>query len=180
MIVSRVLKSRIFRSSQTQASQPGQSKSPTAASFVRPTRPTDKPLSFLEALKQKYAPENSHGDLSAECLIQISGKTVQEVGFEKIRQQLAVLHELQIVILDGLCIAGIKARPWIGPQELEWQRIQEQHLKIIELDLSRNLLEKWADVVRICAALKSLRSLKVEYVLQTSLCPIPLLIRPQI
>jgi hypothetical protein len=94
-----------------------------------------------------------------------------------------VLHELQIVVLDGLYIAGIKARPWIGPQELqlhEWQRIQEQHLKIIELDLSRNLLEKWADVVGICAALKSLRSLKVEYVLQTSLCPIPLLIRPQI
>lgn len=104
------------------------------------------------------------------------------MGFEKIRQQLAALDELQIVILDGLCIAGIEARHWIGSHELqlhEWQRIQEQQLKIVELDLSRNLLERWADVVGICAALKSLKSLKVEYVPQTALYTIPLLIRSQ-
>ncbi len=60
----------------------------------------------------------------------------------------------------------------------EWQRIQEQQLKIVELDISRNLLEKWADVVGICAALKSLKSLKVEYVPQSRLSKISLLIEP--
>lgn len=102
-----------------------------------------------------------------EHLIEIGGKTVQEVGFDKIRKQLAVLHELQIVILDGLRIAGIEARPWIASQELqlqEWQRIQDQQLKIVELDLSRNLLEKWANVMCICSTLKSLQTLKLEYV----------------
>ena len=153
--------------SQTQTSQPGQQKSPTAASFVRQSRPTDKPQSFFGAFKEKYAPEDSERDLPEEDPIEISGKTVQKVGFEKIRQQLAALSELRIVILDGLRIAGIESRPWIGSQELrlqEWERVQDQHLMIVDLDLSRNLLEKWADVVGICSTLKSLKSLKVEYV----------------
>ena len=105
--------------------------------------------------------------MPAQHFIEIGGKTVQEVGFEKIRRQLAVLHELQIVILDGLRIAGIEARPCLASEELqlqEWQRIRDQQLKIVELDLSRNLLEKWADVMGICSTLKSLETLKLKYV----------------
>ena len=148
--------------------QPGRNEISTAASFIRPSRPVDEPLSFREALKKKYVSDDAKVDSSAEDAIEISGKTVQEVGFQKIRQQLAALPELQIVILDGLCIAGIEARPWSGSQEpqlQEWQRVRDQQLKIVELDLSRNLLERWADIVGICSTLKSLKSLKVEYVL---------------
>lgn len=44
----------------------------------------------------------------------------------------------------------------------EQTRIADQKLKIVELDLSRNLLEKWVDVASICLTLKSLRTLKVK------------------
>ena len=48
--------------------------------------------------------------MSGKEAIRISGKTVEEVGFEKINQQLASLHDLHVVILDGLCIRGILSR----------------------------------------------------------------------
>ncbi len=143
----------------------GLSDSPTAASFVRPSRPSDKPLGFLDALRKKYVSNEISGTALLEDQIKISGKTVEEVGFEKIQEQLAILQELRFVILDGLCIAGIEGLPG-QKMSKEWLQIKNQALSIIELDLSRNLLEEWSDVVGICCALRSdfLRSLKLEYV----------------
>lgn len=101
----------------------------------------------------------------SEDQIKISGKTVEEVGFDRIREQLAILQELRFVILDGICIAGIERLPG-QKMSKEWLEIKNQALSIIELDLSRNLLEEWSDVVGICCALRSelLRSIKLEYV----------------
>lgn len=121
-------------------------------------------MSFLEALAQKYASEE-HAEISVRSKILISGKVVEEVGFEEVRQRLATLNELRIVLLDGLCVVGIRTLPWIGSSELHLQaqqRVAEQKLKIVELDLSRNLLEKWIDVTSICAGLKSLKFLKLK------------------
>lgn len=90
---------------------------------------------------------------------------IEEVGFEEIRQRLATLNELRIVLLDGLCVVGVHALPWIGSSELHLQgrrRIAEQSLKIFELDLSGNLLEKWIDITSICIGLKSLKILKLK------------------
>ena len=97
--------------------------------------------------------------------ILISGKVVEEIGFEEARQRLATLNELRIVLLDGLCVVGVQTLPWIGSSELHLQaqrRITDQNLKIVELDLSRNLLEKWIDVASICISLKSLKILKLK------------------
>jgi len=144
--------------------QPGQSPSPTAGSFVRPNRSIDEPLSFLDALRKKYASP----DVSASgATIQISGKTVEEIGFQKVATQLATLHELRIVLLDGLCLRGVLDRPCLSVLDLvlqERQRIEDQTLKIQELDLSRNLFEQWADVVGICRELRFLTTLKLELV----------------
>lgn len=144
--------------------QLGQSESATAASFVRPTRPHDPPLSFLGALAKKYASEED-AKTSSLSQILISGKIVEEVGFEEIRQRLAALNELRIVLLDGLCVVGVHTLPWIDSSELHIQarrRIAEQNLKIVQLDLSRNLLEKWVDVASICVGLKALKILKLK------------------
>lgn len=146
--------------------QPGLSHSPTSASFIRPSRRHDPPSTFLEALSSKYV---SDTDASAqESTILISGKVVEEVGFDRIRRQLANLPDLRIVILNGLRVGGLLAEPWIEDQELRLQerrRIKDQRFKIVELDLSKNVLERWADVAGICGGLKALRSLKLEYVL---------------
>lgn len=99
--------------------------------------------------------------------IEISGKVVEEVGFDKIRRQLANLQELHIVLLDGLCLAGLEANPWRRDQEHNYwlqrtKQITEVCPKIVELDLSRNLIEEWVDIVGICKALPMLRSLKLK------------------
>jgi hypothetical protein len=162
------------------------SKSPTAGSFVRPTRKSDAPRSFVEALRQKYASEDFE-DPDVEIVyvradkrkpvaardkpIRISGKEVEEIGFDKIRKQLADLHELKVVLLDGLCMS----RPVASLKEMleaegesSWLEgltdIKETCPKIIELDLSRNLFEEWREVASICEQLDKLRSLRVEYV----------------
>ena len=82
---------------------------------------------------------------------------MEEVGFEKIRQQLAELQELRIVVLDGACIAAVESD------------LEKQNLKIIELDLSRNLLEDWREITAIYKSLRYLKSLKLEYVRYVSI-----------
>ena len=135
----------------------GRSASPTAASFIRPSRPSDQPQSFYEALKKKYASSSAEDIAATANEIHISGKTVEEVGFEKIRRQLAELQELRIVESD----------------------LDEQDLKIIELDLSRNLFESWYDVTALCSSLQSLQRLRLEYACYIFLSPgIPAYISP--
>ena len=127
--------------------------SSTAGSFIRPSRQCDTPLSFLEALEQKYALSSS-----ADMSIQISGKTVEEVGFEKIQRQLQKYQDLEVVILDKRCISVDEHFKQKSGQSL---RIANLHLRIQNLDLSRNLLETWMDILSICYPLKHLQTLNV-------------------
>jgi hypothetical protein len=122
---------------------------------VRPTRTADPPQSFVEAVHQKYASEitERHDALVTESQIEISGKVVEEVGFDKIRQQLAQLHELKIVIVDGLRIAIA---------EKTERRIRVICPKIVELDLSRNLFEYYDEIMNICRELDNLRVLRLK------------------
>src|SRR5207248_705816 len=118
--------------------------------------PADPPLTFLEALHKKYVSDTPTGPYSQNIYqpIEWGGKVVEEVGFEKIRKQLAILHELKIVLLDGFCIYGA-GRGDLG-------EIRRTCPKIVELDLSGNLLEEWEEVVKICGQLVILRSLRLE------------------
>ncbi|KAI0890508.1 RNI-like protein [Annulohypoxylon maeteangense] len=125
------------------------SKSPNAASFVRPTRPAEKPLSFVTAVTQKYACE-----LAKTAVIKFSNKVAEEVGFEKIQRKQAQLAELKIVIVDGARIASAYSE---GDEP-----ISQVCPKIIELDLSRNLFQKVGKVIDICSELPVLRSLRLN------------------
>ncbi|KAI4601458.1 hypothetical protein KJ359_011587 [Pestalotiopsis sp. 9143b] len=126
------------------------SKSPTAASFVRPTRSAEQPQSFVAALQDKYTGEVS----AASAQIKFSGKIAEEVGFQKIQRQQANLAELKFVILDGSRIAGAYAE---GDQ-----RIATTCPKTTELDLSRNLFARLETVVDICSELPALRNLRIN------------------
>ena len=130
-------------------------------------------MSFLEGLREKYASESvnslTYNDLVSGATargkaIEISGKVVEEVGFDKIRKQLAELQELRIVLLDGLRVVGVLAS-YDQAQVLdseEAQKIGETCPKITELDLSRSLLSRWRDVWDICNQLKHLKKLKLK------------------
>ncbi|CAN9089332.1 hypothetical protein CC77DRAFT_1093500 [Alternaria alternata] len=149
--------------------------SPTSASFIRPTRKPDPPRTFVQALKSKYASEAVTEDFQDPDVhvvfnhqppqlkpVHFNGKPAEEIGFDKIRRQLAQLSELKIIILDGLCMYRPEAR------QDEWLRggekndVREACPKAIELDLSRNLFEEWREVAAICEQLPGLRSLRVD------------------
>lgn len=91
-----------------------------------------------------------------------NGKPAEEVGFDKIRKQLAQLSELKIIILDGLCMHRPEARGTKWMEGGEKSDVKDACPKAIELDLSRNLFEEWREVAAICEQLPGLRSLRVE------------------
>jgi len=129
---------------------------------VRPSRPADKPQSFIAALYEKYATENGNTGAQRNPEIEIvyfGKKVAEEVGFDKIRRQLARVDELKIVILDGMCIA------WDVQFEDGGRTIKESSPIITELDLSRNLFESFPTVVKICRELSELKSLRLKSVL---------------
>ncbi|KUI62314.1 Tubulin-specific chaperone E [Cytospora mali] len=134
------------------------SRSPTAASFVRPERRADKPTTFLEALQEKYAGEVTADQtpISSGPQIIISGKVAEEIGFDKIRKQQARLNELKIVILDGLRIDRA------SDPKVSDKSIKEICPKVVELNLSRNLFTRLEDVVEICLQLEALRGLRLN------------------
>ncbi|KAL4742495.1 hypothetical protein BDV11DRAFT_12320 [Aspergillus similis] len=143
---------------------------PTAGSFVRPSRPADSPRSFLWALREKYASDfeqsrvrQARADAEFEKPIRFNNKIAEEVGFDKIRKQLAELEELKIVLLDGLRVAGVLAQE-ASREQIEKARgeIERTCPKIVELDLSWNMLTKWKDVSDICGPLRRLRLLKLN------------------
>ncbi|KAI0874115.1 Thioesterase/thiol ester dehydrase-isomerase [Hypoxylon argillaceum] len=121
----------------------------TPASFIRPTRPAEAPVSFIAALQDKYAAE-----LSKTTAIQFSGKIAEEVGFEKTRSKQARLSELRYAVLDGTRVATVYGE---GDPS-----ITNTCPKVVELDLSRNLFTKIGPVVAICSELPLLRELRLN------------------
>ncbi|KAI9670526.1 MAG: hypothetical protein M1831_005746 [Alyxoria varia] len=176
---------------------------PKAASFVRPTRRPDTAWSFVEALKRKYwtgyhgqsrslevaenerlaplvvsADEKSKaGD---EMSIRISGKEVEEVGFENVRRQLANLAKYTIAIVDTSCVHRPDARSMSldndpdatsnASEQFAFDEyleslssdVQDTCPNTIELDLSRNLFEEFMEIVDICRQLPKLRTLWLD------------------
>ncbi|KAF3040946.1 hypothetical protein E8E12_008184 [Didymella heteroderae] len=174
----------------------------TAGSFIRTTRKPDAPRSFVEALKAKYA-DDDFEDPSVQVVfvtkegdnaqfkkeqtarinqpIRFNGKVAEEVGFDKIRKQLAQLEELKYVILDGLRMWRPEVRQSARPKdESDWPQghtdIRDACPKTYELDLSRNLFEEWREIAAICEQLDRLRSLRVDGTRfrDTSLTPVEL------
>lgn len=131
-----------------------QSSSLTAGSFIRPNRPSDPERSFIEAIYDKYAAtDTSLVSESSNKEITISGKVAQEVGFDKIREIQSRLHEIKIVILDGMRISVA---------ERDHENIHNTCPKIVELDLSRNLFRCLKEVFVICSKLPNIKKLRLN------------------
>jgi hypothetical protein len=121
-------------------------------SFIRPNRIADTAITVVEAVQQKYASGFTPEEAVA---LRISGKDVEEVGFEKIRQQMANLHELQIVVLDKLCVRSARG-------DAEEPTLASVCPNIRELDLGYNLFEDVSQALAICAGLEKLEVLKLD------------------
>ena len=72
------------------------------------------------------------------------------------------------MLLDGLRISGVLGDSEYGrdpsQRREELLKISRACPKVVELDLSYNLIQKWEDVRDICEQLKKLQSLKIKYV----------------
>lgn len=130
------------------------SESPTAASFVRPTRPADARVSFVAALKAKYVEEESEASGVPDSQIRFAGKIAEEVGFDKVRRQMAQLDELKMAILDGVHMA-------LAHQAGE-PTVAQVSPKLAHIDISRNLFEDLGPVVDICKDLPGLKKLAIN------------------
>ncbi|KAL8666965.1 MAG: hypothetical protein Q9168_007361 [Polycauliona sp. 1 TL-2023] len=142
----------------------GRSQEPTAASFIRPdSKRIDKNRSLLSALREKYGSENmSEGANERSSSIVISGKKVDEVGFDVISRKQSAWSDLAVVSLNALRIDSLFHYSPHSQQDSD----KEVHalfsdLKWQELDLSRNLFADWDDITNICKHLRDLRVLKV-------------------
>ncbi|KAI4227412.1 MAG: hypothetical protein L6R36_002433 [Xanthoria steineri] len=141
------------------------SKEPTAASFIRPdSKRIDDARPLLSALIDKYGSENmSEGANERPSTIVISGKEVDEVGFDAISRKQAAWSALTIVSLDSLRIENLYENPLSTQQDYEEElRALYSGLKWKELDLSRNLFADWDEITRICRCLKDLKVLKLN------------------
>lgn len=144
------------------------SPSQTAASFLRPSRKPDPEVTLLEGIKAKYAPSATSKSIDRSAdrdneAIEISGKVVEEVGFDRIKKQLSLLADLKIVLVDELAISGIARRDALRDEVSNAQReLQRTCPNIVELDIGWNTIETWQDVADICLPLKKLRILKAS------------------
>lgn len=137
------------------------SSAPTAASFLRPFRKPDPEKTLVDAIKCKYAPAAGAGGNAADGMIEISGKVVEEVGFERIQEQLSILANLKIVLVDELVVSGITRRHAPEQDKFNAQaELAQTCPNIVELDLGWNIIETWQDVADACFPLKKLKILK--------------------
>jgi hypothetical protein len=77
------------------------------------------------------------------------------VGFDKIREQQSRLHELKIVLVDGMRINA-------GRDSQRHSAISIVCPSILELDLSRNLFERFQQIDDIIGQLGQLRKLRLK------------------
>jgi len=127
----------------------GLNPSQTPGSFVAQTQAKDPEQSFVEAVEKKYATDATILDDP----VVISGKVVEKVGFEKIRQQQAQLAALKVVVVDGYRI---------NEATNSSSNIHEICPNIQTLDLSRNLFESFIPIIEICSDLEHLRILRLK------------------
>ena len=135
------------------------------ASFIRPARRSDSPRTIMDALRVKYHAElREHGwDDKKSVSVEISGKTVEEIGFEKISKQQAMLENIRIAVLDQLHVCGLVQRGSSREDLLHAQdELRRTCPNVVELDVSGNLMETFQDLVDIVCALPKLRSLRAR------------------
>ena len=144
------------------------SSKPTAASFIRPSRVSDPTRTVIEALKFKYgsrAPTNGApkpDTYSNVHIVHISGKAVEEVGFDKIQKQIGHFEQLKVVLLDALQVSGLAVESSGEAEEAAAREFAETCPNIVELDLGWNLFNDWQTIAYICEHLQNLRVLKTS------------------
>ncbi|KAM4813897.1 tubulin-specific chaperone E isoform X1 [Urocitellus parryii] len=118
---------------------------PTGGSFIRPNK-VNFGVDFLTAVKNRYALEDGPEDYGEEQIIIIGKKPVETIGFDSVIKQQSHLNNLQEISLRNCAVscAGEKGG------------IARTCPNITRVDVSKNLLSSWDEVIRIADQLKNL------------------------
>ncbi|XP_040320812.1 tubulin-specific chaperone E isoform X1 [Herpailurus yagouaroundi] len=124
---------------------------PTGGSFVRPNK-VNFGVDFLTAVNNRYVLEDGPEEDGKEQPVTIGNKPVETIGFESVIKQQSQLSKLQEVSLRNCVVscAGDKGA------------IAKACPNIRRVDLSRNLLSSWDEVLSIADQLKHLEVLNLS------------------
>ncbi|MBZ3881678.1 Tubulin-specific chaperone E [Sciurus carolinensis] len=118
---------------------------PTGGSFIRPNK-VNFGVDFLTAVKNRYVLEDGAEGHGEEQIITIGKKPVETVGFDSVIKQQSHLNNLQEISLRNCAVscAGEKGG------------IARTCPNITRVDVSKNLLASWDEVIRIADQLENL------------------------
>ncbi|CAK7305071.1 tubulin-specific chaperone E [Vulpes vulpes] len=124
---------------------------PTGGSFIRPNK-VNFGVDFLTAVKNRYVLEDAPEEDGKGQIIIIGNKPVETIGFDSIIKQQSQLSKLQEISLRNCAVncAGDKGA------------IAKACPNIRKVDLSRNLLSSWDEVLDIADQLKHLEVLNLS------------------
>ncbi|SMR45560.1 unnamed protein product [Zymoseptoria tritici ST99CH_3D1] len=128
------------------------SSSPTAGSFLRPKQQWDPSRTFLQALREKYMPEEAG---TGGEIVYFSGKQAEEIGFEKFSKRQAQLQGIHVLVLDHMRIRS-------DSSDAENGTIEEICANITDLDLGSNLFETLDEILDVAKFLPKLRNLTLD------------------
>lgn len=130
----------------------GRSSSPTAASFLRPKQAWDNTRSFLQALREKYMPEDAG---TGGEIVYFSSKKAEEIGFAKFAKRQAQLQGIHVIVLDHMriCFDGLGD---------ESEAITGICANITDLDLGSNLFESFDEITQLVSILPKIRNIVLD------------------
>uniref|UniRef100_A0ACB8GB82 Uncharacterized protein n=1 Tax=Sphaerodactylus townsendi TaxID=933632 RepID=A0ACB8GB82_9SAUR len=131
---------------------------PTGGSFIRPNR-ANFGIDFLSAVRERYGLNDGEQgtENETESLLVIGRKTVERVGFDSIKEKQKQLNKLNDVSVDE-CTVSLA-----GPEE-EIRKTcpnsdifsQYTYSDIRRINLSKNLLSSWMEVIAIACQAENL------------------------
>ncbi|XP_077607853.1 tubulin-specific chaperone E isoform X2 [Crocuta crocuta] len=124
---------------------------PTGGSFIRPNK-VNFGVDFLTAVKNRYVLEDEPGEDGKDQIVIIGNKAVETVGFDSIIKQQSQLSMLQEISLRSCVVNGAGDKGAIAKAC--------PHIR--KVDLSRNLLSSWDEVLDIADQLKHLEFLNLS------------------
>ncbi|XP_053155766.1 tubulin-specific chaperone E isoform X2 [Hemicordylus capensis] len=126
---------------------------PTGGSFIRPNK-ANFGVDFISAVKKKYgfSEDDQGADSGMETLLVIGTKTVETVGFDSIKEKQKQLNKLSDVSVDECAVS------FAGEED----EIRRACPNITRINLAKNLLSSWKEVVNIACQVENLETLNLS------------------
>ncbi|XP_062831444.1 tubulin-specific chaperone E isoform X2 [Anolis carolinensis] len=125
----------------------------SGGSFIRPNK-ANFGVDFLSAVREKYGLNEDQEDPESrtETSIVIGRRTVQTIGFDSIKEKQKQLNNMSDISVDECAVSEA------GQEE----EIKRTCPNIRRINLSKNLLSSWNEVVNIACQLEHLEILNVS------------------